>query len=325
MLYSYSLLYRISRHRRFPILRRSSVVFCVLFLLVFKASSTFLTASLDSNADGLVPWSLTDEGLYISQPQGLINPPRKYFIAAAVKKNKRWVCLHYDSRYFKFELNKGDRERAIRYMLEAWLAFLEESKIQSWIAHGTLLGWYWNAEPLPWDSDVDVQMFVRTMDSMSERFNGTSYEYTTSENEARNYYLDVNPNFLYRSHEDRENVIDARFLDMQTGLYIDITALAETDPIRHPNTISCKNNHRYLIDDILPLQQKKLIGKHVYVPHKFEKVLQNEYSKTALTNGQYMGYIFSVKDQKWLEEPVFRALNRRKYDIGNGSTPEPVQ
>ncbi|KAK9321850.1 LicD family-domain-containing protein, partial [Lipomyces orientalis] len=306
-------------------LRRSSVVFCVLFLLVFKASSTLLTASLTSNPDDLVPWSVTDEGLYISPPQGLIDPPQKYFIAAAVKENKQWICLHYDSRYFKFELNKEDRERAIRYMLEAWLAFMEESKIQSWIAHGTLLGWYWNAEPLPWDSDADVQMFVRTMDSMSERFNGTSYEYTTSENEARKYYLDVNPNFLYRSHEDHDNVIDARFVDTQTGLYIDITALAETDPIRQPNTISCKNNHTYLIDDILPLQQTTLIGKRVYVPHKFEKVLQNEYSKNALTNGQHMGYIFSAKDQKWLEESVFMAFNRQMNDIGNGPTRESVQ
>ncbi|KAK9243978.1 LicD family-domain-containing protein [Lipomyces tetrasporus] len=308
-------------------LRRSYVVLCALVALVVAAFTTLLWAllSVAPDADGFVPMSVTHEQFYIAPPERPIRPPPKYFFEAVVKNDKHWVGLHYDRRYFKSELSDELRECAIHYMLEAWFAFLDENKIESWIAHGTLLGWYWNGETLPWDVDVDVQMFVRTMDRMSKRFNATSYEYTTAENEVRKYYIDVNPYFVYRSRMNAQNVIDARFVDMQSGLYIDITALAEVDPMRHPNVISCKNNHRYLVDDILPLRQTMFVGRHAYIPYEFEKILQKEYSQSALINGRYMGYIFSVTDQKWIKESVFRDLHRGKSDIGRGPVDEPLQ
>ncbi|KAK9386378.1 LicD family-domain-containing protein [Lipomyces mesembrius] len=306
---------------------RRLFVLLALVVFAFTAFTTFLSAMLSIGPDvhHFVPMSITHEKFYVAPPRGPTGPLPKYFFEAVVKRNKQWIGLHYDRRHFKSELNEGDRERAIRCMLEAWFAFLDENNIESWIAHGTLLGWYWNGEPLPWDVDVDVQMFVRTIDSMSKRFNATTYEYVTAENEVRQYYIDVNPHFVHRSRANGENVIDARFVDIQTALYIDITALAETDPIRRPNVISCKNNHRYLIDDILPLRQTTFIGKRAYIPYEFERILQKEYSQRALTGGNYMGYIFRLKDQKWLKASDFRDLHRGKPDVGNGSATKPLQ
>ncbi|KAK9330467.1 LicD family-domain-containing protein [Lipomyces starkeyi] len=306
---------------------RRLLVLLALVVFAFTALTAFLSAWLSTapDIDRFVPMSITHEKFYIAPPRGTVSPPPKYFFEAAVQSNKQWIGLHYDRRHFKSELNDGDRERAMHYMLEAWFAFLDENNIESWIAHGTLLGWYWNGEPLPWDVDVDVQMFVRTIASMSKRFNATTYEYITAENEVRQYYIDVNPHFVHRSRMNGQNVIDARFVDMQNGLYVDITALAETDPIRRPNVISCKNNHRYLVDDILPLRQTMFIGKRAYIPYEFERVLQKEYSRRALTDGRYMGYIFSVKDQKWRKASDFRDLQRDKPVIGNGSATEPLQ
>ncbi|KAK9374079.1 LicD family-domain-containing protein [Lipomyces chichibuensis] len=307
---------------------RRLFILLALVVFAFTAFTTLLSAmlSIAPDFDRFVPMSIAHEKFYVPPlVAGPVSPPPKYFFEAAVKRNKHWIGLHYDRRHYKSELNEGDRERAIRYMLEAWFAFLYEHKLESWIAHGTLLGWYWNGEPLPWDVDVDVQMFVRTMRSMSNRFNATTYQYITAENEVRQYYIDVNPHFLYRSRTNGENVIDARFVDMQNGLYVDITALAETDPIRRPNVISCKNNHRYLVDDILPLRQTIFIGKRAYIPYEFEKVLQKEYSRRALTDGRYMSYIFSVTDQKWLKAPASRNLHRARPGIGKRPTTEPLQ
>ncbi|KAK9467217.1 LicD family-domain-containing protein [Lipomyces arxii] len=307
-------------------IRRSFVLFCVAVVLLFVIFSSMLSSFflLDDSADENVPMSITHEQFYVSPPRGHHRPPPKYFFEAVVKQRKKYVGLHYDRTYFKRELSDTERATAIRYMLEAWFDFLNINNYESWIAHGTLLGWYWNGEPLPWDVDVDVQMFVRTMIDMNSKFNNTLFDYETAEGEKRSYYININPFFLYRSRSNGQNLIDGRFVDTQTGLYIDMTSLAEADPIRHPNIISCKNNHKYLVDDILPLRTTMFIGKRVYIPYEYEKVLQKEYSRRGLTNGKYNGYIYSVQEQKWIKESVFKEQHRSKQDIGKGPSIDPM-
>jgi hypothetical protein len=42
------------------------------------------------------------------------------------------------------------------------------------------------------------------------------------------YLLYINPNFLERSRtKDPDNIIDARWIDMATGLFVDIIAVSE--------------------------------------------------------------------------------------------------
>ncbi|KAK9237486.1 LicD family-domain-containing protein [Lipomyces kononenkoae] len=301
---------------------RKFFVLLVLVVFAFSTLLTFLLSFAPETDNTFVPMSITHEKFYVPPPRGSIRRPQsKYFFEAVAKYRKQWVGLHYDHRYFKFELNEKDRIRLMRFMVEAWFAFLDENNLESWIAHGTLLGWYWNGQPLPWDLDVDVQMFIRTVERMSKQFNATTYEYITGEGESRHYYIDVNPYFAYRFRGKGENVIDARFVDMQNGLYIDITALAEADPIRRPNVLSCKNNHRYLVDDILPLRQTLFIGHRAYVPYEFERVLQKEYSRRALTNEKYMDFIFNVKEQKWQRQANSPSAHRGKMmRVGNATT-----
>src|ERR1700722_319452 len=50
--------------------------------------------------------------------------------------------------------------------------FTDEKQIPSWIAHGTLLGWWWGGSFLPWDSDIDVQMNANFLYVLA-RFNNT--------------------------------------------------------------------------------------------------------------------------------------------------------
>lgn len=53
---------------------------------------------------------------------------------------------HYDSRYYKGIDNYEDRRFTQSHMLRAYFTFFAESGMETWLAHGTLLGWWWNGK-----------------------------------------------------------------------------------------------------------------------------------------------------------------------------------
>jgi hypothetical protein len=65
-----------------------------------------------------------------------------------------------------------DTRLSLRNLLASFTTFMIVNDFEFWIAHGTLLGWYWNERLLPWDTDVGVQ--VRT----SNRPNWSSSDIT---------------------------------------------------------------------------------------------------------------------------------------------------
>ena len=61
----------------------------------------------------------------------------------------------------------------------------------------------------------------------------------------RNYLLEVNPKYTDDSYEDYLNVIDARWIDTETGLFIDITAVR---PRPGKKSVLCsKDQHEELV------------------------------------------------------------------------------
>lgn len=65
---------------------------------------------------------------------------------------------------------------------------------------------------------------------------------------GRTFQLEVNPNYVYREEDDKLNVVDARWIDMENGLYIDITTARYnlTHP-EGPGVLSCKDGHEYRV------------------------------------------------------------------------------
>lgn len=53
---------------------------------------------------------------------------------------------HYDSRFFKTTVMEQERKDTLKYLVKAYLTFFEEQHLETWIAHGTLLGWWWNGK-----------------------------------------------------------------------------------------------------------------------------------------------------------------------------------
>jgi hypothetical protein len=53
---------------------------------------------------------------------------------------------HYDKRYFHGVVTDEERTDTQSHMVRAYLNFFREKELDTWIAHGTLLGWWWNGK-----------------------------------------------------------------------------------------------------------------------------------------------------------------------------------
>jgi hypothetical protein len=175
-------------------------------------------------------------------------------------------------------------------MIRAYLRFFRDNGIETWIAHGTLLGWWWNGKKLPWDQDIDTQVSDKTLTYLATYMNYTTYKYTDEEYDiSREYLLDINPYYIERDRGDGMNIIDARWIDIRNGLYIDITGLSETQPDIYPGIWSCKNYHHYLTKDLYPMRESIFEGVPAKIPYAYDKILIDEYAEKALTLTEYEG------------------------------------
>ncbi|KAJ3353979.1 hypothetical protein HDU83_005995 [Entophlyctis luteolus] len=164
--------------------------------------------------------------------------------------------------------------------LKAWSKFAEVNDIAWWIAHGELLGWFWNGKLLPWDTDLDIQVSMRGLLQLAYH-NQTKIE--------GRYLVDVGNSIFMRTNQ-AQNVIDARIVDTKTGYFIDITGLAKLaspNADAQYNAVHCKTPHKHGFDDIIPLAETELEGVRVWRPRKAMKLLKEEYGEKALYSTEY--------------------------------------
>jgi hypothetical protein len=168
---------------------------------------------------------------------------------------------------------------------------------------------------MPWDFDLDVQVSGATLAELAARHNGSVHEYTYWEEQPRSdaeqqqqqqqqsdgdgavvevekykmYLLDINPSYAEVGRRQGQNVIDARWIDLDTGMFVDITALVEREPASQPGVWSCKNYHRYKTQDLWPLRETEFEGVPALVPFEFEKILVDEYGEKSLVVTEWEG------------------------------------
>ncbi|KAL1889232.1 mannosyltransferase [Ceratocystis pirilliformis] len=211
---------------------------------------------------------------------------------------------HYDARYFNETVSYDDHLPALRYLIRSYLKTLREHNVETWIAHGSLLGWWWNGQIMPWDYDLDVQVSSSTLLWLGDNMNRTKHEYTYEENgktQTKHYLLDINPFHSQLTRGNGHNIIDARWIDMSNGMFIDITGVAERDPVQSPGIWSCRNNHRYKTTDLYPMRYTEFEGVPTMVPYNFERILIDEYSVNALVTTEWLGHRWSPESKKWLK------------------------
>jgi hypothetical protein len=232
--------------------------------------------------------------------EGWIDDAAKYFHEQSGMTDE---LRHYDRRFYNKTLPIEQRAVVLKNLVRSYLTFFAAEGLETWIAHGTLLGWFWNGRILPWDYDIDTQVSGATLRILAEKYNGTIHEHDIPLDELtilrkgrdenmsskRTYLLDVNPNAVERVRGDGMNVIDARWIDRSSGLYIDITGLSETDAATEPGVVKCKNLHRYAEEDLYPMRESTFEDVPAKIPYAYDKILIAEYAQKALTLTEYSG------------------------------------
>ncbi|KAF2128885.1 hypothetical protein P153DRAFT_263385, partial [Dothidotthia symphoricarpi CBS 119687] len=209
---------------------------------------------------------------------------------------------HYDKRYFHGVVSDEERTDTQKHMVRAYLTFFREQELDTWIAHGTLLGWWWNGKRLPWDFDLDTQVSESTLKHLGEAHNQTHYSYVSADGDThREFLLDVNPWIWQRDRGNGMNIIDARWIDVRNGLFIDITGLSETHPDINPGIWSCKNYHHYKTDEIYPMRETMFEGVPAKVPYAYDSILVAEYRESALVNTNFNGHLWSAEKREWVK------------------------
>lgn len=235
---------------------------------------------------------------------------------------------HYDWRFYNDALyyatqgwSKDEkRERAhiiLERLLRSWNRFAEEKGIVSWIMHGPLLSWYWNGLIFPYDNDIDIQMPVSELVRLAQEYNQTLIVESPEEGYGR-YFIDVSTYIHNRDRSRTENHIDARFIDVDSGIYIDITGLAKS-PFNLPpkydefpivdkddndpdaEVYNDRRKHFYTLPQLLPLRYSMMDGVPVYIPHEIDERLVWEY-RLGLESHQHRGWYFVPQLQLWISK-----------------------
>ena len=94
-------------------------------------------------------------GVAVPTPPDLLKTPEEEALSDAHNKyfhepGEEEHLHHYDARFFKRVVSSAEREVTLQHMIRAYLNTFREKGIETWIAHGTLLGWWWNGRMLPW-------------------------------------------------------------------------------------------------------------------------------------------------------------------------------
>ncbi|TLD11752.1 putative mannosylphosphorylation protein [Venturia nashicola] len=266
---------------------------------LFCASCAFISglALTSPSRSGTPSPQRPSVALYTSVKTGRNIAPQKCFHELTSR-------IHYDTRFVKGALSQSDRHGHLSALVRAYLSTMDDIGTETWLMHGSLLGWFWNGRIMPWDADVDVQITEKSMQHLADYYNMTVHRYSPpGSNLRRDYLLEINPKWADPSTSDVDSKIDGRWLDMETGLFIDIATLryGEQDGSGGgEGVVMCKDGHRYRHRDIFPLRTTTFEGVPARVPFAYANVLTEEYGASSLSETKYKHHVFDRDLQEWL-------------------------
>lgn len=238
---------------------------------------------------------------------------------------------HYDWRFFngglKYKRNGWNEQELdvrtgiiLERLLRNWFRFTQEKGFASWVMHGLLLSWYWNGLMFPFDNDIDVQMPVEDLVRLGEYYNQTLVIEDVNEGYGK-FLVDVGTFIHNRDISKQANHIDARFIDVDTGIYIDITGLSVSEasiPEEYTNTelfspngdyvsINDRRKHFYTHEQLSPLKYTMLSGIPAHIPNQITKRLRFEYP-SGLARAEFANWFFIPRLRLWLKREQLTAV-----------------
>ena len=127
---------------------------------------------------------------YLNAPARPQPPPPgtyQYFRETTFNTKRRTIGAQNkcDDRFAPEEaLTEDDTRQTLLALLDSYMATMRHLGVSTWVAHGALIGYYWNGHLLPWDTDIDAQMTVDSLDVLATQYIKTSYNHTVSEIKA---------------------------------------------------------------------------------------------------------------------------------------------
>lgn len=267
----------------------------ILLYTLCASTIRFASSSLPASGTSALQRRNTDHYTAPGARRNIV--PQKYFHESTSRD-------HYDARFGKVSLSYLDRRGHLSALTRAYLSTMNEIGAETWLMHGSLLGWYWNRKIMPWDTDIDVQITERSMQHLADHYNMTFYHFSLpGSSSSRDYLLEINPNWADPSTTDVNNKIDGRWLDIASGLYVDITTLRRDEQAvarGAEGALMCKDGHRYKHKDIFPLRETTFEGMPAKVPFAYANVLGEEYGVSSLSKNIYKHHRFDTDLQEWL-------------------------
>ncbi|EMG45591.1 hypothetical protein G210_4214 [Candida maltosa Xu316] len=205
---------------------------------------------------------------------------------------------HVAYPFFQRYISDRERQAVLHHMVRVWFQLMEAYGFQTWINYGSMLGWKFNGLNMPWDTDIDVQIPIAQLDKLAQVLNKTLVVENPRYGNAR-YWLEVSPTFVRQGNG--KNHIDARFIDINSGLYIDISALSfeEQQQEEEEPLLRCKNYNYFSYDEISPIQSSFFEGASVYLPNNITGILNRKYPG-ALTDYTFKDFEFT--NDMWVSQ-----------------------
>lgn len=212
----------------------------------------------------------------------------KYFHEAAGIMFFQAHGSHFDKRFFNGPLTAEPLQLELRLnsLIRNFQKFTKAHGLISWLAHGTLFGYIYNGKTFPWDNDFDLQMPIKHLHLLGQYFNQTLVLEDPSEGNGK-FLIDVTSSITNRINGNGRNNIDARFIDIDSGLYIDITGLSvSSTPVKM--LTSYYNLHAKEIDvnDIKHTDPNVIKGKTDISVDEFKALIENDKGYSASEKAQ---------------------------------------
>ena len=123
---------------------------------------------------------------------------------------------HLDIRYGKHNLSKNSIHTQLKMLLAETVDIFNKIDIPCIIMHGSLIGWYFGQKMLPWDDDIDIVILEEHREKLK-----TLHGYQNNK-----ILIEVNP-VIDTIQRDPSNIIEARIICKNTGVFIDVTNLSK--------------------------------------------------------------------------------------------------
>ncbi|CUS21369.1 LAQU0S03e00980g1_1 [Lachancea quebecensis] len=226
----------------------------------------------------------------------------KYFTEASHVSDYTHLGHHFDARFFRGGVEHNDMRARLDALVRAWLNFVHSNGLNSWLSHGTLYGWLYDGLAFPWDGDHDMQMPIVHLNKLAEKFNQTLIVEDPEVGNGR-FFLDVTSSITSRIHGNNNNNIDARFIDVDSGLYVDITGLSVSSD-------GARNRFDPLIKNLTSNHNISALT-HFKDPNLVEGVTGLSYEEMVeLEKKQYGNF---TKQREHVLKSYFNTVNSRQF------------